>query len=62
MAGKVTIYWGKPINIDRKVSYNRPDMVVIDFAIPMDHYVKENMEEKLISTWIWQLRLEDNLW
>ena len=37
-------------------------MVVIDFAIPMDHYVQENMEEKLISTWIWQLRLEGNLW
>ena len=37
-------------------------MVVIDFAIPMNHYVKGNMEEKLISTWIWQLRLEGNLW
>ena len=28
--GKVTIYWDKPIKTDRKVSYNRPDVVVID--------------------------------
>ena len=52
------------------MSYNRSDVVVIDreentwyivdFAIPMDHHVKEKEEEK-ISTWIWQLRLEGNL-
>ena len=55
--GKVTIYWDKPIKTDRKVSYNRPDVVVIDreentwyivdFAIPMDHHVKEKEEEKI---------------
>ena len=28
--GKITIYWDKPINADRKVSYNRLDVVVID--------------------------------
>ena len=28
--GKVTIYWDKPIKTDRKVKYNRPDVVVID--------------------------------
>ena len=54
--GKVTIYWDKPIKTDRKVSYNRPDVVVIDreentrykadFAIPIDHHVKEKEEEK----------------
>ena len=54
---KVTIYWDKPIKTDRKVSYNRPDVVVIDreentwyivdFAIPMDHHVKEKEEEKI---------------
>ena len=52
--GKVTIYWDKPIKADRKVSYNRLDVVVIDreentwyivdFAIPMDHHVKEKEE------------------
>ena len=52
--GKVTIYWDKPIKADRKVSYNRPDVVVIDreentwyivdFAIPMNHHVKEKEE------------------
>ena len=55
--GKVTIYWDKPMKTDRKVSYNWPDVVVIDrekntwyivdFAIPMDHYVKEKEEEKI---------------
>ena len=55
--GKVTIYWDKPIKTDRKVKYNRPDVVVIDreenmwyivdFAIPMDHHVKEKEEEKI---------------
>ena len=28
--GKVTTYKEKPIKIDRKMSYNRPDVVVID--------------------------------
>ena len=28
--GKVTVYRDKPIKNDRKVSYNRPDVVVID--------------------------------
>ena len=28
--GKVTIYRDKPIKNDRKVSYNRPDVIVID--------------------------------
>ena len=55
--GKVTIYWDKPIKTDRKVSYNMPDVVVIDreentwyivdFAVPIDHYVKEKEEEKI---------------
>ena len=55
--GKVTIYCNKPVKIDRKVSYNRPDVVVIDreentwyivsFAIPVDHHVKEKEEEKI---------------
>ena len=55
--GKVTICWDKPIKTDRKVSYDRPDVVVIDreestwyivdFAIPMDHHVKEKEEEKI---------------
>ena len=55
--GKVTIYWEKPIKTDGKVSYNRPDVVVIDreenmwyvvhFAIPMDHHDKEQGEEKI---------------
>ena len=45
------MYWNKPIRTDRKVSYNRPDVVVIDreentwyevdFAIPVDYDVKE---------------------
>ena len=53
---KVTIYWDKRIKTDRKVCYNRPDVVVIDrekntwyvmdFAIPADHHVKEKEEEK----------------
>ena len=57
--GKVTIYWNTPIKTDRKVSHNRPEVVVIDreenmwyivdFAIPMDHHEKE---EEMISTWI----------
>ena len=55
--GEVTIYWGKAIKTDRKVSYNRQDMVVIDrvqnawyildFAIPIDRHVKEKEEEKI---------------
>ena len=55
--GKVTIYWDKPIKTDRKGSYNRPDMVVIDreentwyivdFEILMDHHVKQEEEEKI---------------
>ena len=54
---KVTIYWNKPIKTDRKVSYNRPDVLVIDreentwyivdYAIPVDHHVKEKEEEKI---------------
>ena len=50
-------YWDKPIKTDRKVSYKRSDMVVIDreentfcsvdFAIPMDHRIKEKEEEKI---------------
>ena len=54
--GRVTIYWDKPIKTDGKGSYNRPDVVVIgreentgyivDFAIPMDHHIKEKEEEK----------------
>ena len=52
-----TFYAVKPIKTDRKVSYNRPDVVVIDreentwyivdFAIPMDHHVKEKEKEKI---------------
>ena len=55
--GKVTIYWDKPKKTDRKVSYNKPDVVVIDreektwyivdFAIPMDHHVNKKEEEKI---------------
>ena len=56
--GKVIIYWDKPIKIDRKVSYNSPDVVVIDreentwyivdLAVPTDHHhVKEKEEEKI---------------
>ena len=55
--GNVAIYWDQPIKTDRKVSYNRPDVVVIgreektwyivDFAIPMDHHVKEKEGEKI---------------
>ena len=54
---KAIIYWDKPINTERKVSCNRPDVVaidrevnmwyIVDFAIPMDHRVKENLEEKI---------------
>ena len=53
MSGKVTIYWDKAIKTDRKVNYNRPDMVVIDreermwyivdFAIPVDLHVNPNL-------------------
>ena len=49
--GKVTIYRDKPIKNDRKVSYNRPDVVVtdreentwynVDFKVPMDHGRKD---------------------
>ena len=55
--GKVTIYWDKPTKTDRKVSYNRPQVIVIDregntwyimdFAIPMDLHVKEKEEENI---------------
>ena len=55
--GKVAIYWDKPIKTDRKVSYSRPDVVmigrgentwyIVDFAIPKDHHVKEKEEEKI---------------
>ena len=54
---KVTICGDKPIKTDRKLSYYRPDIVVIDreqntwyivdFKIPMDHCVKEKEEEKI---------------
>ena len=54
---KVTIYWEKLKKTDWKVSYNRPDVVVIDreenmwyivnFAFPKDHHVKEKEEEKI---------------
>ena len=52
------------------MSYNRPDVVVIDreentwhivdFAIPMDHHVKENEKEKINKYMDWQLRLEES--
>ena len=55
--GKVTIYWGKTIKADRKVTYNMPGVVVIDskgntmyivdFEIPMDHPVEGKKEKKI---------------
>ena len=55
--GKATIYCDKPIKTDRKVSYKRPDVVVIDrkentcytgdFVIRIDHHVKEKEEENI---------------
>ena len=55
--GKVTIYWDKPTKTDRKVSYNRPQVIVIDregntryimdFAIQLDLHVKEKKEENI---------------
>ena len=55
--GKATTYCDKPIKTDRKVSYNRPDVVVIDrkentcytgdFVIRIDHHVKEKEEENI---------------
>ena len=55
MSGKVTIYWDKAIKTDKKVNYNRPDMVVVDreehmwyivdFAIPVDLHVNPNLVE-----------------
>ena len=55
--GKVTTYWDKPINTNRKVGHKIPDLVVIereettwyilDFQIPMYHHVKEKKEEKI---------------
>ena len=52
-----TIYWDKSIKTDRKVSYNRPDVVaidrdentwyIVDFAIPMNHHVKKMEKEKI---------------
>ena len=69
--GKIRIYRDKPIKTDRKATYNKPDVVVIDreentwyivdFAIPMDHNVKEKTWNRLISTPIWKLRLQGNL-
>ena len=52
--GKVTIYWDKPIKTDTKVSYDRPHVIdrekstwyTMNFAISMDHHVKEKEEEK----------------
>ena len=50
------------------MSYNRPDVAVIDreentwyivdFAIPVDTMLKKRTRKRLISIWIWQLRLE----
>ena len=55
--GKVTTYWDKPTKTDRKVSYNRPQVIVIDregntryimdFAIQLDLHVKEKKEENI---------------
>ena len=51
--GKVTIYWDKPIKTDRKVKYNRPDVVVIDregnmwYIVILRSHVKEKEEEKI---------------
>ena len=54
--GNVTVDRDKPIKTDRKVSYNRLDVVMIDrentwytvdFAIPMGHHVTEKEEEKI---------------
>ena len=55
--GDVVIYWDKPIVTDRKVTHNKPDVVVIerkekkwtiiDFAIPMDHRVKVKEDNKV---------------
>ena len=55
--GEATIYWDKTIKADRKVSYNMPDVVVIDrkdnaifivdFEIPTDHPIKEKEEKKI---------------
>ena len=54
--GKVTVDRDKPIKTDRKVSYNRLDVVmidrentwyIVDFAIPMCHHVTEKEEEKI---------------
>ena len=54
---KITIYWDKSIKTDRKVSYNRPDVVaidrdentwyIVDFAIPMNHHVKKMEKDKI---------------
>ena len=56
---KVAMCWDKPIKTDRKVNYNKPDVVVIDreentwyivdFTIPMDQHIKEKKEEKINS-------------
>ena len=50
-------YWDIPVKTDRKVCYERPDMVVIDreentccsvdFAIPIDYHIKEKDQEKV---------------
>ena len=55
--GNVVIYWNKPIQTDRKVAHNKPDIVVIerkerrwfiiDFAIPMDHRVRAKEDIKV---------------
>ena len=34
---------------------------IVDFAIPMDHHVKEKEEEKIEKYMVWQMRLEGNL-
>ena len=54
--GQVTIYWDKPIKTDRKGSYNRPDVVVIDrkestwyivdFVIQIGYHVKRKGKGK----------------
>ena len=53
------------------MSYNRPDVVVIDreentwnivdFAIPLDHYVKEKEDEKIDKSMNLAAEVEGNL-
>ena len=42
--GKVTTYWDKLIKTDRKVKYNRPDVVVIDREENMWHIADFTMK------------------